>query len=283
MDLIKQYLFEDEVADFARLYKLLKPCKPFLERFATDFENDHFLVRGERDNGSDATVRKTFGRRIPSDTAKKFSYKFGQLMKKHLGHNFRENYVVFSRVSDGIEKHNVSDYGDVYYIFPLGEYKIAYSPNIYDLYFQVCNTSLSSYSRRSSPELMQKMSEFIVEKVLKPIEKKLNVKIVDLSEIRQNIEFFIDELYDAYMLDDLSKRRLSDKATTWLKEVAFEFEQDWKSTETHSDFFKKIDKALIDIILDSEFKTVFLDLSFTLMNYSTDITSLESINDRMRI
>jgi len=111
---------------------IYRDCRPFIKELTKGKHNGDLLYSGRRKGGDiiKSTVRNN---RTPMDTPLKYHRMLDKLFKKEVGFNARSNAIFCTgSVSQAL------DYSSkVYIIFPIGQYKYAWSPEIKDLYDQL--------------------------------------------------------------------------------------------------------------------------------------------------
>jgi hypothetical protein len=152
---------------------LRKNCKPFLQEVKY---NNWPMYRGT-DSGGDALMFTGIPRkkRLPTDMSRGDQHDLDGAFKKIFGWRPRSQglFVTGSRA-------NAGQYGPIYQIFPIGNFKFLYSTDIEDLYSEF-DMGLSSYSEEIEDNLPEFISDhYTDENLVRGI--KANVEISILCE-----------------------------------------------------------------------------------------------------
>lgn len=113
----------DKVIDFIR-----KNCQPFLQQNKQSLLNGQYLYTGTQRWTSRVFKAAVPVNRRPKDTSLLIHNLFDNYFKQQFGIAYRSN-ALFTTIQESIAK----DYGNVYAVFPIGEYSILTSPIIDDL------------------------------------------------------------------------------------------------------------------------------------------------------
>jgi len=125
-EFLKEYAEPDELKRYIELIK--RDCQPYLQQ-AKPFDSYTQLLRGmggRNDNFLKKQIR--LENRKPKDIPQELHNRINQYFEQHYGASFRN--ALFTS-SDYIQAEN---YGNVYYIFPIGDFKFLWSPDIEDLF-----------------------------------------------------------------------------------------------------------------------------------------------------
>lgn len=113
----------DRVIDFIR-----KNCQPFLAANKSSLLNGQYLYTGTKRWDSRVFKSPVPTNRKPRDTSILIHNLFDHYFKQHFGIPYRSNALFTTTQSSVAEQ-----YGNVYAVFPIGNYKILTSPIIEDL------------------------------------------------------------------------------------------------------------------------------------------------------
>jgi hypothetical protein len=141
----KQFISEEEQIDLVKL--LLRDCKPYIEAL----HGDDLLRRGVRDLG-EAKIATFEGKEIQYSQKAVRKDRKPKDMKRGLHHliddwfddQFRglrprsEGMFCFG---EGTQLRTLAQYGEVCYVFPIGEFKYVWSPKVDDLYNEIDHRS----------------------------------------------------------------------------------------------------------------------------------------------
>jgi hypothetical protein len=140
---VNEVLAEDKLASPARLLTLLQQnCKPFLSQAGW---ND-ILWRGVSDSLPSVSIQTNRPGRRPVTTNKAISKAADDWFLEHTGVRYRSNSVFTS----GNPSHSAS-YGEVYAVFPIGDFKFCWSPIVEDMFMMV--SDLQPHVDRNATEL----------------------------------------------------------------------------------------------------------------------------------
>lgn len=122
------YINELDSQNEKKLVEYLKKCLPFINDLFL-YGDGHFLYSGRKNLRSDYIVKSVRQDRKPLDT--------GKGDHKILDDSFYEKFGIRARSKTLFCTSNWSNainYGELYYIFPIGKYEIIWSKTIFDLY-----------------------------------------------------------------------------------------------------------------------------------------------------
>lgn len=131
MKAFKTFLKEDE--EFAEIInKIVNDCEPFLKEI--DIEDDadaqrHFLYRGMGSLNEMFVKKDVRKNRTPKDTPQKVHEIMDQSFNDIWGHRFRSNAMFCNGNTMEAEL-----YGNVYMVFPIGNFDYVFSEEIEDFY-----------------------------------------------------------------------------------------------------------------------------------------------------
>lgn len=124
---------DTELYDF--LTTLKKECGTYLKNFKGDY-SDTFLMSGRPDNNPfiKKKIRKD---RMPLDTPRELHDLMDSVFKEEFGFKARSEsmFCWSSRVDETTPSYNT--YGDLYLIFPVGDYDLLYGEKVTDLFNEV--------------------------------------------------------------------------------------------------------------------------------------------------
>lgn len=150
------WLNEEEDVDIQPILDDIgKKCGPYI-RVLTSSTVDKFLLSGRKNKPSyfKGTVRKD---RTPRDTPKHVHNYVDELFYDEFGIRARSNTLFCS-----MDAHAVKTYGDPYLIFPIGQYKLIWSPEISDFYGDIIQDA-EGYDERTIERTMEREIEDAVE------------------------------------------------------------------------------------------------------------------------
>jgi len=110
------------------IYLIKKDCKPFLKDWQTKY-NKKFLFSARKNKTVDFAKNRVRKDRVPRDTPVEAHNWLDNYFKKKFGIKFRSNSLFCS-----FDRDTISTYGMLYYIFPIGNYKMLSSSLIVDAY-----------------------------------------------------------------------------------------------------------------------------------------------------
>ena len=159
---------DEDVGIRNKAIELIKQnCKPFLE--AIDYDVLKYkMFRGYKGAANAAIASKIRPNRIPSDTPERAHEWFNAYFVKKFGEPFRNGMFV-----TGYESH-ANEYGTVFLVFPIGDFKFAWSPRTRDLY--------QSFEHDRSWQGWTKIWE------LKTFNKWMDAKIYQTTDIKTAIK-----------------------------------------------------------------------------------------------
>jgi hypothetical protein len=131
-------------------------CKPFQKEIGFDGTFDFETLKRGMKNKPKLFIGNVRPDRRPSDTPLPIHEFMDNWFYKKFGVKFRSNamFVTKSRGSAQI-------YGDVYIVFPIGEFKYCYSSTIDDLYATIANKIESKLSSYYAPLTKEKFNDFL--------------------------------------------------------------------------------------------------------------------------
>lgn len=132
---LKQYINESEELSFEEaMEKIETHCIPYLKELKNV---NKALLSGRRKKSSifKGKVRKN---RKPVDTPMELHNYIDDYFKSSLGVEPRSNSL-FANFS----AFTTSNYGDVYFIFPVGRYKIVFNPDVLDLFNEIVDSDFN--------------------------------------------------------------------------------------------------------------------------------------------
>ena len=187
-------------------------CKPFQKEIGFDGTFDFKPLKRGMKNKPKLFIGNVRPDRRPTDTPLPIHEFMDNWFYKKFGVKFRSN-AMFVTKSQG----SARLYGDVYIVFPIGEFKYCYSSTIDDLYATIANKIESKLSSHYAPLTKEKFNDFlsdddnlkfaidIVEKILsdsKYIDSDLE-KVSYNPEIMINCKSYLAIKSDLY--DDFTK------------------------------------------------------------------------------
>jgi hypothetical protein len=185
-------------------------CKPFQKEIGFDGIFDFKTLKRGMKNKPKLFIGNVRPDRRPSDTPLPIHEFMDNWFYKKFGVKFRSN-AMFATKSQSARL-----YGDVYIVFPIGEFKYCYSSTIDDLYATIANKIESKLSSHYAPLTKEKFNDFlsdddnlkfaidIVEKILtdsKYIDSDLE-KVSYFPEIMINCKSYLaikSNLYDDFI------------------------------------------------------------------------------------
>lgn len=151
---LKEYINEADISVERMMELIVNNCWPYINDLRRQSISSptlkHLLWSGRKNENKSLIKRKVKGRR-PLDTPKEIHNMLDQMFKKQFGVEARSNSV-FCYNSD----FKVQVYGEPYSIFPMGKYKILWSPYVSDLY-DTLNKINRDYMRWLADEKSEKM------------------------------------------------------------------------------------------------------------------------------
>lgn len=123
---VNEVLTEDKLASPARMLTLLQQnCKPFL----TQAGWDHPMYRGVDRALPEVSIHTNMGHRRPVNTSPAISKVADDWFLEKTGIKFRSNAVFVTG-----DFATARSYGDVFVMFPIGEFKFCWSPIVEDMF-----------------------------------------------------------------------------------------------------------------------------------------------------
>ena len=186
-------------------------CKPFQKEIGFDGTFDFKPLKRGMKNKPSLLIGNVRPDRKPTDTPLPIHEFMDNWFYEKFGVKFRSN-AMFATKSQSAQI-----YGDVYIVFPIGEFKYCYSSTIDDLYATIANKIESKLSSHYAPLTKEKFNDFlsdednlkfaldIVEKILsdsKYIDSDLE-KVSNFPEIMINCKSYLAIKSDLY--DDFTK------------------------------------------------------------------------------
>lgn len=157
-----------------------RDCKPFLNDWKKQMKSFLFSGRQSDDNFIKRKVRKN---RKPKDTPEVVHNLVDNLFEKYMNIRPRSNSVFCYN-----EPRKTYGYGNSYMIFPIGKYKILWSPKVTDLYeylFQKHNLFIN-YLKKNPDAPKDEEEKDKLDKIRKDMEDIIKTyKLVDASEIHK--------------------------------------------------------------------------------------------------
>ena len=187
-------------------------CKPFQKEIGFDGIFDFKPLKRGMKNKSNILIGNVRPDRRPMSTPLPIHEFMDNWFYEKFGIRFRSN-AMFVTKSQG----SARLYGNVYIVFPIGEFKYCYSSTIDDLYATIANKIESKLSSHYAPLTKEKFNDFlsdddnlkfaldIVEKILsdsKYIDSDLE-KVSNFPEIMINCKTYLAIKSDLY--DDFTK------------------------------------------------------------------------------
>jgi len=122
----KEFLTEDELENDEELQQQIqliqRDCQPYIQQ-----ANGNTMYRGIKSNQNFMKKQSRLDDRRPLDSVRKNHDLFNKQFLQKYGENFRNS--VFTNGDTKIAKY----YGDVYSVFPIGNFKFLWSPKVKDL------------------------------------------------------------------------------------------------------------------------------------------------------
>jgi hypothetical protein len=131
-------------------------CKPFQKEIGFDGTFDFKTLKRGMKNKPKLFIGNVRPDRRPSDTPLPIHEFMDNWFYKKFGVKFRSN-AMFATKSQG----SAQTYGDVYIVFPIGEFKYCYSSTIDDLYSTIANKIESKLSSHYAPLTKEKFNDFL--------------------------------------------------------------------------------------------------------------------------
>ena len=183
---MKSKEFIREGASQGEIYEIIhaikRDCQPYLQQ-AEPFDADSNLMRGMGSAKKNFIDNKSIrlDERTPKDIPKELHDKINQYFNQKFGGSFRN--ALFA-TGDYIQAKN---YGNVYYIFPIGDFNFLYNPNIEDLFM-----NYDEYRPWVHPDKDTRTPEEQQAQVQAAIEEFFNEEIVDGQWDNTSIKAAID-------------------------------------------------------------------------------------------
>lgn len=178
------HLFEDETPlqspnNLNQLKQFLSThCQPYLVQFK---DCNKPLLRGMKP-AIDMFVVTTPINRTPTNTPIKFHTVADDWFNVEFGHRYRSNAVFCTG-----DKQIANCYGEPYWIFPIGEFKVCWSPDVHDLY----HTIRDRFSFGSVPKQRQPSLEPDEKDLFKLLTEKRYIEGLLKSAINSNCEVMV--------------------------------------------------------------------------------------------
>ena len=123
-------LDEQQIMEAAK--KIKYACAPFIKNNFNYINDGEYLYRGVK--GSDANMDLIISGnvrtdRVPRDTPRAWHFLLDEFFLRQFGWKYRSGSIFATQ-----QTNQASDYGAIFVIFPVGEYKICYSPMITDAF-----------------------------------------------------------------------------------------------------------------------------------------------------
>jgi hypothetical protein len=142
----------DRVIDFIR-----KNCQPFLAANKSSLLDETYLLSGTNRWNSRVFKSPVPTNRMPRDTSLLIHNLFDNYFKQHFGIPYRSNALFTTTQSSVAEQ-----YGNVYAVFPIGNFSILTSPMVEDLTSQLPLSKGSGlqkpYLFRESPNQLKRLA-----------------------------------------------------------------------------------------------------------------------------
>lgn len=175
-----------KLAGPARIFTLLQQnCKPFLSQAGWQ----HPLWRGVSDPLPSVSIQTNRPGRTPVTTNKAISKVADDWFLANMGIRYRSNSVFTS----GSHSHSGS-YGNLYAVFPIGDFKFCWSPIVEDMFMMV--SDIQPHINRNASDLSPAIKEMI-EKRLSEAEYK-TTDLVAATDSESEIMLYCGKYY---MLD----------------------------------------------------------------------------------
>ena len=166
----KQYIHEASIDNIIMLIE--DDCQPFIKDWQK-LNTIKWLMSGRQNQVKEIEKRAVRKDRTPVDTPKMIHQLMDDWFKKKFGVNSRSNAVFCS-----FNPNLVSDYGELFLIFPIGKYKAISSPVIDDVYSKLSRNIAEKYtdhhgiySARTWAMVISQNEEEIVKDVLDLLNK----------------------------------------------------------------------------------------------------------------
>ena len=123
-------LDEERIMSAARQIK--KDCAPFIKNNFNYINDGEYLYRGVKssDPNMDLIISGNVRTdRVPRDTPRAWHFLLDEFFSRQFGWKYRSSSIFTTQVSG-----QAADYGAIFVIFPVGDYKICYSPMVSDAF-----------------------------------------------------------------------------------------------------------------------------------------------------
>ena len=127
-------------------------CKPYLKDNKKSIERKNFLCHSTSGLNDDEKISfeiSLLKSRSPTDTPRRFHDAADEYFEKKFGVKFRSKSIFTT------PNHGLSEYGDPFIVFPVGEYKVCFSPIVSDAYGELfggshaTTTNIKNFSKKS--------------------------------------------------------------------------------------------------------------------------------------
>lgn len=196
----RQYLKEDsEKREKDILGKIYRDCKKYLSDIKYDVET-YKLFRGI--NSTKLLVKKNVRKnRKPKDTPIAWQKVIDEVFKKHNLPLRSQSIFVTNSMSVA------SEYGEVYDIFPIGNYRVSYNTKYPDLWADFLYPKRHFFDEKLSNKNERNSFKKLIEKEIVPYQKITSVKKIIENAI-EGVEIMIEcssyyGLLDDYLEDEL--------------------------------------------------------------------------------
>jgi len=207
----KRYLNERKITSIEKNIKYIielfeKNCKPYFDDFYSIWEGE-FFISGRKSNNEAFTKKKVRKNRKPKDTPMEIHDIIDDWFYKKFGIKARSNSIFCS-----FNENTANEYGNPYYIIPIGKYSTIASPTIKDIYAEIVQDKIdrTKYDDEYDDDRMKK--DIISE--LKHGNYKKNKKVSD-SKTHSSTEYMLhcNEYYiinSNEMTDDIEEQILTE-------------------------------------------------------------------------
>jgi hypothetical protein len=258
----------------AIIKKELSQCIPFLKKYRDDMIlHEAFILRGIRERQLNVMVKNTHGSRSPRDSSETLHKNIDHMLEKHIGHRFRSDHIAFCKVGIEHEPSNVTDYGQVFRIFPIGtDYKFCYSTVVDDFYDNYDNRLLmkviekSPAAKKDAVDFFTTEFELAVKKIIKDSKKF----VFDPALLVEHVANIADDYFTDYF-DSTHRSFKGLQGTDFIKHV----EGVPYDMEEHAIFSKKLENVMFHAGLSSlKMKEKFVDIMFKHLCYKDKLDDL---------
>lgn len=188
----KKFLLESTHPDAANIEKdFLRNIKKDCGNFLKDAVNYPPVFRGMRNPNYELLKKVVRKDRRPRDTDRLLSEIFDEILLYITGIRGRTQASFAST-----DVRSVATYGDVHYMFPVGDYKIIYSPEIYDLTIQSSPFSVPSLADKNLSQAF--MLDFIAA-CDGVVEQKYIDGLISHSEMERRFGDVMREIYSSIL------------------------------------------------------------------------------------